>query len=298
MITRCMLAADLADVGNDFTKVPYPVMASFKIDGIRCHIGNNCALSRTNKPIQNAFIQRQLRMLDTGLDGELVVMDGNKPAPYNLTESAVMSRDGEPDFSFKVFDYYSHEPFYLRWDHIAPALLSNHYAEHWPHHEVRNIDDLRNFEQTAVDYGYEGVMLRDSYGAYKQGRSTLKEFGLVKVKRWETSVAQIAGLTELLANKNKAFYNERGLMERSSVQMGMVPMNTLGAFEVIHPTFGEFAIGGGPGLTDGWRKQYWDQRSSLVGKYLKFKYQHGPTSGYNKPRSPQFLGLYHSLNKP
>ena len=85
----------------------FPCLASPKLDGIRCHIFNGQAMSRSGKPIRNYFVQMILgHQALNGLDGELVVGNMSAPDVYNRTSSGVMKKSGEPDFKFLVFDWY------------------------------------------------------------------------------------------------------------------------------------------------------------------------------------------------
>src|SRR5258707_792756 len=89
------------DAPKDIT---FPVMASAKLDGIRCIVVNGVALSRSFKPIPNKHVQKILAEGFDGLDGELIVGEPGAPDVYSKTNSAVMSQDGTPDFTFYVFD--------------------------------------------------------------------------------------------------------------------------------------------------------------------------------------------------
>lgn len=88
------------------TKISFPMLASPKLDGIRCTVWGGEAFSRSLKPIPNAFVTETIRAaaLPYVLDGELVVGPAQAKDVYRRTVSGVMSRDGEPDFTFWVFD--------------------------------------------------------------------------------------------------------------------------------------------------------------------------------------------------
>jgi DNA ligase-1 len=124
-------------------------------------------------------------------------------------------------------------------------------------------------------------MLRTPNSPYKQGRSTLKEGWLLKVKRFKDSEAEIIGFEEQMENTNEKTKDELGHSKRSSHKAGMVGKGTLGKFLVREigstPWFGrEFAIGTGEGLTNELRQEIWDNRDKHLGKILTYKYQvHG-----------------------
>ena len=89
MIERPMLAATVK-VG-DFNNVEWPVLASPKIDGIRCLIHPTLGpVTRTFKPIPNVYIRTMLERIAKGsyLDGELVAVNKQGVIDFNGTQSA------------------------------------------------------------------------------------------------------------------------------------------------------------------------------------------------------------------
>ena len=81
--------------------LPFPVLATPKLDGIRCLKIGGKALSRSFKPISNRFAREWIEAnLPDGVDGELMLRGGT----FSETASAIGARDGQPDFVFHVFD--------------------------------------------------------------------------------------------------------------------------------------------------------------------------------------------------
>lgn len=98
-----MLAATV-----DLNKVKFPCYVSPKLDGIRVLGINGKAMTRSMKEVPNLFVQSVFASgFYDGLDGEIIVGPPNAPDVYRVTNSAVMSKGGEPDFTYHVFD---------RWD--------------------------------------------------------------------------------------------------------------------------------------------------------------------------------------
>ena len=85
----------------DLSTLAFPLLASPKLDGIRCIMRGSIAVSRKLLEIPNRYVQSQLKGLPDGLDGELML---DLPGSFNAVQSAVMSVDGEPDFTFCAFD--------------------------------------------------------------------------------------------------------------------------------------------------------------------------------------------------
>ena len=294
-ITKPMLAGTC----HDLTKLRYPVLATPKLDGIRCLIirdetGRNRALSRNWKPIPNEYVRTWLEEnCPAGFDGELVLRKGT----FQDVSSAIMSRKGEPDFEYRVFDVaqidmtyekrvwsLGRHPSCERVDYVLPL-------------EMSCITNLEAYEQDCLAAGYEGVMVRDPYGPYKCGRSTEREGWLLKIKRFEDHEAIIIGVEEKLHNANEQMDDPLGRTRRHSFKSGMVPMDTLGALLVKDVKTGvEFKIG--TGFDDATRKELWERwkghKLLVLGVIVKYKSQ--PSGVKEKPRFPVFLGLRSPLS--
>lgn len=282
----------------DLDKLVFPMIASPKIDGIRCVIDpERGAVSRTMKPIPNAFARAHLNAADirlAGLDGEIVTYTDGKIDDFNTVQSKIMSADGEPDFRFHVFDNFATPsmPYEERLHHLArDRRLSGHRIEAVPTQQVLSLAALAEIETEYIDgLGWEGVMLRRPGSIYKFGRSTANEGILLKVKRFEDDEAEITGATERMHNANEATKDAFGRTERSSHKANMIPMDTLGALSASWRGV-QFEIG--TGFDDATRAALWARRAELVGQTVTFKYQGVGSLG--APRFPVFLGVRHDL---
>lgn len=287
--------------------IKFPVWTSPKIDGIRCVVFGGVAYSRSLKPIPNkkvqAFFDRHADVLD-GLDGELVV--GEKTDANCMQNSmAVMRKDGEPNFCFYVFDVYDPRAEYEERLTIIETAMQ-HFMTDDPRinlvsqHLANNADDLATLEAQFLERGYEGLMIRDPRGLYKCGRSTEREGGLVKVKRFVDAEAVIVGYVEEMHNTNEAKRDALGRTERSTEKAGLVGKGTLGALVV--ERLGEANDRGerrgigerfniGTGFTAAQRKDLWNRREELLARVVTFKhFDHGTVDA---PRHPVFKSFRH-----
>lgn len=285
MNLRPMLAASNL---TDLDSLRFPLLASPKLDGIRCLIVNGQAVSRNLKPIPNQHIQSLLsRSMFDGLDGELIVGPASSPTCMRDTNSGVMSRDGTPAFKFYVFDRWdSNDPFHVR-THISnftsfPSYIVQHY-----HQIVQSVSDLEQFEQFALTSGYEGLILRDPAGQYKFGRSTLREGGMIKLKRFLDAEAIVLGVEELQRNFNEATTDNLGLTHRSTHAENKMGGSLMGSLQVRNREGVVFNIGSGFTMAE--REQLWNSRDTLPGRVVKYKYF--PTGSKERPRFPVFLGF-------
>lgn len=279
----------LAETAENIDALLYPVYASPKFDGIRCIIRDGVAVSRSLKPIPNRFIQSVLARHDlNGLDGELMV-NGS----FQDVTSGIMSVDGEPDFTFWVFDDCTNpdEPFHRRDNraHQRIVVAKNPRIRYVAQSFLSNRSDLDDFFRHSLSKGYEGTMIRSINGRYKFGRSTLREGILLKLKPFADAEATVIGFEERMHNANEATTNALGRTERSSHKENLVPMGTLGALIVKNEKLWPgrtFNIG--TGFTDALRQEIWDHQASCLGGRCKFKYQAIGTK--DVPRIPVFLG--------
>ena len=267
----------------------FPVLATPKLDGIRCLKIGGRALTRSFKPISNTFAREWIEAnLPDGVDGELMLRGGT----FNATTSAIGRESGEPDFVFYVFDIVV-EGTDQRYDHRMANL------EYWKHPadrvvkvlpvEIGDADELAAFEERCLAEGYEGVMVRDPAGPYKCGRSTEREGLLLKIKRFEDAEAVVLDTYEGMSNHNEAERDAFGRTKRSLSKAGMVGRGELGGFVVrVVETGVEFRLGYNHVLGGVDRVSLWERREELVGRLVKFRHQ--PSGAKDAPRFPKFVG--------
>lgn len=277
-------------IAVDTTKLVFPIYASPKLDGIRVIIKDNQVLSRNGKPIPNMFVQSLLKSYH-GLDGELIVGHPTHPNVFQLTTSGVMSIEGVPNVRLYVFDcWYAKGGIDTRYNEVLKIVWDNPIAdiEVVPQIIINSLEELYKFEEDCLEKGYEGVMLRYPNAPYKNGRSTVKEGALLKLKRFSDSEAVILGMEPLLRNHNEATKNALGLTERSSHKDNMVADDLLGSLHVKDYITGvEFSIGSG--FTEEQRRDIWNRQEELKGSIVKYKYFEVGVK--DKPRFPIFLAF-------
>lgn len=294
MIRFKPMLAGKADLDN----IKFPVMASPKLDGVRVIVYDGVVYSRNFKRIPNDHVQALFGRKEChGFDGELIVGDVTSDTVFQATTSGVMTGAGRPDVMFHVFDDISVDDSFENRYHQLDARIRKECrgikVVLVPHRLINNIKTLMDFEEKCVAQGFEGIMIRDPNGKYKHGRSTTKEGGLLKIKRFEDDEAVVIGCEELMTNLNEQELDNLGHKVRSSKKEGLVPAGKLGALIVKHKTFGEFKIGSG--FTEDARIKLWRERDELKGRLAKFKYQ--PSGVKDKPRFPVFLGFRNKIDK-
>lgn len=258
----------------DISLLHFPLYGSPKIDGIRAVIRDGVVYARSGKPLPNAYVQKTFGHLH-GYDGELVVGSAVAPDCFCQSQSGIMSKKGEPNCTFFVFDWWTLAkfPYSIRFSmQVNVNLPKNvHILEQTYLH---NLAELDAFEASCLEQGFEGVMLRKPSACYKFGRSTVKEGILLKVKRFSDGEGEILGLEEQ--------HNKQGQTN-----------NTLGALRVRCLESGEiFYLG--TGFSSEERQDLWQQGQALNGRYVRFK--HFFVGAKEKPRFPVFAGLRHECD--
>lgn len=281
----------------------FPVLASPKLDGIRAMVRNGVVVSRTLKPIPNRHVQKLFGRPELdGLDGELIVGSPTDPNAMQATTSGVMMTNGEPDVRYHVFDvtFMGDVGFNRRLDAAAIRAAGQDRVHVVGHSVAKNQGELDDFEAWCLAEGYEGAMVRDPMGAYKNGRSTAKEGGLIKLKRFEQSEAVVVGFEERMHNGNVATVDALGHTKRTTHQANKTGLGDLGALVCSMSDYNEatgysenrvvFNIG--TGFTAATRAAMWANRDELIGKVVTFK--HFAAAGVvDAPRFPVFVGFRH-----
>lgn len=293
----------LSGTVDEVSSLRYPLLASPKLDGIRATVQNGVVLSRNLKPIRNRHVQSLFgNKKYEGLDGELIVGPPGAPDCFLRTSSGVMSAEGEPDVMFYVFDVYGANQaagFYTRMEYLSGQVEAYSNVSIVGQMQVDNAKELLAYESRILDLGYEGVMLRSLDGLYKQGRSTLKEGWLLKLKVFEYDDAEILEFIEGQTNTNEDVRDALGHAKRSTKQSGMIASGTLGGFRVrglTGPFKGkEFHVGAGK-LSAKDRKGLWDMyvaggRAVRPGHTLSpISYKYFPRGSKDLPRFPLYHG--------
>ncbi len=303
-----MLAASLD--GVDLSTLRYPLLVSPKLDGVRCIIWEGVAYSRNAKPIRNRFVQAWASKYHN-LDGELIVGSPTEGEILGRTQSGVMSFEGEPDFTYHLFDCPDHGgPFESRLEMVSEEMAGAPRIVPVEHQLVSSSPALELLEEARLAEGYEGVMLRGPNGPYKNGRSTLREGHLMKLKRFMDGEAVVVRLEEGNVNDNELERDELGRAKRSKDASGLVPSGMVGTIIAVDPTWGELRISPGT-MSHADRQAYWRayefelalggnqcrvkgaDEPKLIGKTI-----HWRSFGYglkDKPRFARFYGIREDL---
>lgn len=306
-----MLAEDAIE-----EKLRFPLGIQPKIDGVRGHNPYGTLMARSNKPFGNRFTQAFFSHPDYQyIDGEFAAERETHPDLCRITSSATRSFDGEPFLLWHAFDFLHPDvitqPYQCR--HLAlelhvKALQQQGRAMHLrvvPMKIVNNLDELLFWEDVWLKMGYEGIIIRDLKGRHKQGRSTAKQMGLLRIKRFIDFEFIATHIIEGNHNANEAQENELGKTFRSTHQENMIPNGQVGTIvgnvikEVHDPQTKQILLREGqqvnvsPGEMDvPTRIHYFQNQHLIIGQINKAKFF--PKGHKEKPRFP----IWQSIRSP
>ena len=270
--------------------INFPIYVSTKFDGVRALVIDGIVYSRSMKPIRNKHVQKLFGKEEyNGFDGELVVGDIYAKDVFQKTTSGVMSKDGEPDVTFHVFDLWNlpNEDYESRQRVLQDLLLQDDTMSSVVYtmiHKCHTVEDLDFFLKHEEKVGGEGLIGRNPKGRYKYGRSTPKEQFSMKFKFFKTEEFEVIGFTERMHNSNEQKRDELGYAERSSAKGGMIPMNTLGSLVL---KYGDDTFNCGVGFSDALRDEIWFNQEKYLGKLASIRYM--SVGAKDKPRIPSFI---------
>ena len=275
---RPLLAYDLQP--NDLFRLRFPLWVSPKLDGIRALAVEGVLYSRNGKPIANRRLQELAASGGWhGWDGELCDGPTNSPDLMSRTQSTVRSYDAPIDnLRYWVFDNWNRQG---PWEPIQDGI----FVKVLEHEKISSLDDLAFWEEEYLRHGFEGLMARAPV-LYKQGRSTLREQALMKLKRFQDDEGEGIGVKERMMNKNELEKSPLGYAARSTAAEGLRPAGDLGALtvRVLTGNFAGATVDVGSGYTAAQRQALWAE--SPIGKTITFK--HFAYGAKDRPRFPIF----------
>ena len=276
------------------SKLVFPLGAQPKIDGVRGlttegHLTGRSLKKHKNKYTTAFYSTKEYEFLD----GELAAQDERHPDLCRVTSSALSTIKGEPFTMWHVFDC-------LRKEVIAAPYIERHkYLTQYVHYEqtqgrcmhakvvpmtiCEDLAQLLRLDEEWLELGYEGTIIRGLNAAHKEGRSTVNQGQLLRIKRFVEAEALVLEIEEGNVNENVAQTNELGRTFRTSHQENKVPNGMVGNLQCVVLADvmwdGEMVLLKGqiitvsPGNMDHkMRKHYFENPSEIVQHAITFKF--------------------------
>lgn len=278
---------------EDLTVIRFPCYAFPKIDGFRCILDGHPKTSRLS-PFPNQYFHHRLSgVIAPGriLDGEVVVGKRRGKGVLQRTSSGLTSQSGKPDFKLWVFDA-PHVPaeFELRYEEAEKLVrrAKDSRIRLLECEIIHNYDQLVRYLDKCLKDGFEGIVTRSVDGLWKNGKSTLREQGLLKVKPFDSAEGRVKGWYEEEKNTNEAKREVTGKLKRSSAKAGKVKKGTLGGLILEDvKTKVEVRVGGGFTKKDRENLFALAVAGKLEGLLVRYKKQ--KVGEKDKPRHPNFV---------
>lgn len=270
-------------------EVHYPMLCSFKYDGIRAVIVDGEIYSRSLKILPNINLHKKFANLkeyslrnNVLLDGEFYCTSVN----FNTLSGIIRSDEHELpyDLEFHCFDLLTEQnkPFqdrvkdysYIREEGFVPVMQK----------EVNSADEVTALFAGALELGYEGLVLKDPSGYYKFGRATFKSNLGAKVKPFVSIDARIIGITQATEARegSEKKINELGRSVTSKKKDDRVLINRAAGFVVLYN--GKELEVGLAKHTQEMREHIWNNPSQYIGRMMEYKCM---TVGMNEDGLPR-----------
>lgn len=284
----------------DESKLKFPLGAQVKIDGVRGLTTEGKLTGRSLKAFKNKYTNQFFNQPEyMRLDGEFAAEDERHPALCRLTTSALNSIEGQPFLLWHVFDYLTEntvkrkyiDRYAMMVDYVF-EMQSKGLCGHLrvvPMQVCHDLEQLLVADARNLDQGYEGTIIRDLGGLHKEGRSTVREGGLLRIKRFTEEEAVVLEIVEGRVNKNEEQTNELGRTFRTSHQENQVPNGQVGSLICTDiKTQKRITVSAGA-MPHSLRIHYFNNPALLLGQTIKYKFF--PHGEKDLPRFPTFQSL-------
>lgn len=279
-------------------------LGSLKLEGVRgVFTPWEGLLSRSLKPVANELIYQrpEVALIEQFCERHSIVLEGEWYVhgwPFSRIDSCLRG-NGNIDVNqleFHVFDCFVEAepdaPFEKRYGFYQWAVTTLkaegcgiiEAVEQRPMHDP---DAIRNAYCWAIENGYEGFVLKKADGAYKFGRSTVKQGLFTRIKPEDPFDGVVVKIIERQNNLLESEINELGYQYKRQDKDAKQGAGMAQSAIVYTPALGKFhKVSLTRGLTDVDRIRIWEDANYYEGKCLSWVGI--PVPGQDIPRSPRF----------
>jgi len=261
----------------DLEGISYPMLASFKLDGIRCVFIDGEMLTRSLKKVPNKFLQDKYEPLKRLSKEKGIIIDGelySHSSTFQEIYSDVMTgykSDVAADLCFMCFDSLGDrtEPFDFRWLNYL-NLAESHPLVPITQVVVTSKFDVDDMFELALAEGYEGFILKHPHGRYKFGRATLKEGTEYKVKPWENFDGQVLSVN-CATRVNEGVERSVNELGRSVTSKKLGDRHDIGIAATLTVMFEGNPVDVTLTGVEAYRRQIWLNQDLWIGKWITYK---------------------------
>jgi len=283
----------------ELADMKFPLLVSYKLDGIRCIFKDGQMYSRALKQFSNVQLRKRFEYLAKLSKEKNIILDGEllaKSLTFNELSGITRQLDKElpEDLFFYCFDLINDEefntPFEIRVLNTQRFItqIEEKYVSLLSQNVITDHTKIQKLYKEALEFGCDGLILRDPNGRYKFGRGTIKEGLIYKMKPFQTfdaKILEIIQATKVFGGAEKKI-NELGRSVTSKKIADRVLIEKASAFVVIYEGK-ELRVT--IAATDLEKKEIWKNKNKYLGKWIEYK---GMLSGAKEnglPRHPIFL---------
>lgn len=301
-------------------EVQHDMMESPKLEGVRGVFRQGPLLTRSLKQFANPRLQEKFQAVSEFCNFHNIVLEGEfylHGWTFKEIDSACRNANKEEasELQFHIFDMvipnhpdleFEQRCKYMEWCHkeLSDAGVKDVFLI--PQSKLiadANIGQaIRCKYAEYVDNGLEGIVLKRADGAYKFGRSTLKQELFTRVKPEDPFDGVVIDIIERQHNLCESEVNELGMLKKRQDKDQKAGAGIAQTAIVMSRDHGKLIrVSLTRGLKDyeetdnGSSRQYiWENRHSYVGKGIRFVGV--PVAGMDVPRSPRFDAFREDLD--
>lgn len=278
----------------DIKNLKYPLLVSYKLDGIRCIFKDGQMYSRALKQFPNIRLRERFSHLAKLSKEKNIILDGEllaKSLTFNELSGITRQLDKiiPQDQYFYCFDIIINEDFELPFKNRLNNLIKIRGEINVKLLDQMPIDtapDIAALYERALNWGCDGLILRDPNGRYKFGRATVKEGLIYKMKpfmTFDSKIINVIQATEVREGAEKKI-NELGRSVTSKKKDDRILIEKASAFVVMYEGK-ELKVT--IAMTDEEKEEVWKNQKKYIGKMIEYK---GMLVGSKDlPRHPIFL---------
>ena len=275
-----------------------PVLVSNKLEGVRGEFTPEGLRSRPMKKFNNRSLELFFADVSAYARANRITIEGefySHGLEFNEI-SSICRRANHPStdlLQFHIFDVHDEDnhdrTFIERYEHIC-RIVSHIGKEHIvgiPQWQASSYPIIEEAYEEALEDGYEGLVFKAPMGIYKFGRSTHREGKFLRIKPDDTFDGIVLEIVERMENLVESKRNHLGYMSKTQDKNQKAHTGMAAVAITLCPDFPEpVRVVLSKNLTDQDRYEIWDQRTTYIGKHLRF---FGiPVAGMDQPRCPRF----------
>jgi len=300
-------------------EINYPILASYKLDGVRCIFYKGEMLSRSLKPIPNKQLREKFQSLTDFSKEHDCILDGEIYSPdltFQEIIGFVMTQDFEDkksikkhgeilkipeDLKFYCFDCVEKDDFNISFEYrhsnIINCSIISSYVDKLlvlvRQKKLTSKEEVEIYFEEALNFDNEGLILKDLNGRYKCGRGTLKEGLIYKVKLFKTIDAEIIDIIQATKVDPKAEkqINELNRSVTSKKKNDRILIEKAAAFVVEYK--GQ-KVKVSIAMDDAMKEEIWTNKNKYIGKIVEYKFME--VGMKDLPRHPTTVRMRNDKN--